>query len=123
MGRISRSYVGFKSGKLTIIEDLGKDENGRRICQVQCECGNIKVVPLWNVLYGRAKSCGCLRTLMQHNMGLKNRKYENKCIYCGKEEHYAKGYCKACYCRLRRHGTLEVLKRGVKPNGRKVGGE
>ena len=85
MGRISRSYVGFKSGKLTIIEDLGKDENGRRICQVQCECGNVKVVPLWNVLYGRAKSCGCLRTLMQHNMGLKNRKYENKCIYCGKE--------------------------------------
>ena len=114
MGRISRSYVGFKSGKLTIIEDLGKDENGKRICRVQCECGNTKVISLWSVLYGRTRSCGCLQTIARHNLGLSRRKYEKKCSYCGKEQHYSKGLCKACYNRLRNNGVLEIHKRGVK---------
>lgn len=39
--------------------------------------------------------------------GLKNRKYEEKCSYCSKDEHYAKGYCKTCYARLRRNGYVE----------------
>lgn len=40
-------------------------------------------------------------------MGLNNRKYEEKCSYCGKEEHYAKGYCKNCYARYVRNGFVE----------------
>jgi len=29
------------------------------------------------------------------------------CSYCGKEEHYAKGLCRACWSRMKRNGTLE----------------
>lgn len=49
-------------------------------------------------------------------MGLSNRKYEKKCIFCGKEEHYAKGYCKNCFARYLRRGTAEYKI----PKGRKT---
>lgn len=48
-------------------------------------------------------------------LGLANRKYENVCTYCGKEEHYSKGLCRACYARLKRNGTLEKRKAKEKP--------
>ncbi len=47
------------------------------------------------------------REINARRIGLKNRKYEEKCTYCGKEEHYAKGYCKACYNRYKRNGFVE----------------
>ena len=50
--------VGSKFGKLTIIKDYGiHDKFGKRIFQFQCECGNIKDIPIH---YGM-KSCGCLK--------------------------------------------------------------
>lgn len=40
-------------------------------------------------------------------MGLHNRKYEEVCSYCGKPEHYALGYCRACYARFNRSGVVD----------------
>lgn len=40
-------------------------------------------------------------------MGLANRKYQKKCTFCGKEEHYQHGYCKNCFARYLRKGTAE----------------
>lgn len=38
------------------------------------------------------------------------------CSYCGKEEHYAKGLCRACWSRMKRNGTLEYqYHRGPRP--------
>ena len=47
------------------------------------------------------------REINARRIGLKNRKYEEKCTYCGKDEHYAKGYCRNCYNRYRRNGFVE----------------
>lgn len=49
-------------------------------------------------------------------MGLKNRRHEERCEYCGKEEHYAKGLCKNCYNRKNRTGTVEYYENKVKKN-------
>lgn len=36
-----------------------------------------------------------------------NRIHEEKCDYCGKLEHYAKGFCRSCYARYNKKGTPE----------------
>ena len=41
-------------------------------------------------------------------MGLYNRKHEEVCDYCGKPEHYALGYCRACYARFNRTGVVDA---------------
>lgn len=39
------------------------------------------------------------------------------CSYCGKQEHYAKGLCRACWSRMKRNGTLEYqYHRGPRPD-------
>lgn len=52
------------------------------------------------------------RKEMAREMGLRNRKYDEVCSYCGKPEHYAKGYCRLCYARYRRNGFVEPLYNG-----------
>lgn len=38
---------------------------------------------------------------------MNKRVHEEKCDFCGKLEHYAKGLCHNCYYRLKRRGTVE----------------
>lgn len=63
----SRSHIGEKFGRLTLIDIAGyKERGGKRpfkalyyLCE--CECGNRKEI-LWNSLRGGdTKSCGCLQ--------------------------------------------------------------
>jgi hypothetical protein len=44
-------------------------------------------------------------------MGLKNRKHEEKCDYCGASNHYARGMCRNCYERCRRNGNTEYKRK------------
>ena len=44
---------------------------------------------------------------------MNKRVHEEICDYCGKLEHYAKGYCKNCYTRLQKRGTLEYYEHPV----------
>lgn len=57
--------VGFKKGRLTVIEVLAsKRSNSGKLNPVvmcRCECGNIKTYLLYNILYGKTLSCGCLQ--------------------------------------------------------------
>lgn len=99
---LTKYFVGSKLGKLTIIKDYHKyDDNGKRIFQFKCECGNIKDA---SVHYGM-KSCGCLKrksttpekdlyTRYKRNALKHNRKFDlsqeefkslilNDCHYCG----------------------------------------
>ena len=52
--------VGLTFGRLTAIERVG-DLNGRPAYLCQCECGNKKVVRSVDIMYGKTRSCGCLR--------------------------------------------------------------
>ena len=99
--------IGKKINKLLILEVLKKEKDYYYKCK--CDCGNIKDIRAAYVINGVTKSCGCLFKETRKNagkiMGIKNRKYE-KCSYCG-NKHYAKGYCRRCYARYLRNGTIE----------------
>lgn len=111
-----------------------------RMMECKCDCGKTTTVLLAKLLNGTVRSCGCLldetrkefsekyqlqpghpvgqyqREIARENariMGLKNRKYEKKCTYCGKEEHYSHGLCRACYARQRRTGQLDTKEQRV----------
>lgn len=106
-----QSYIGKKMGRLTIVDFHKNEKDLKIIFDCECECGNTFNTRATNIIYGFVKSCGCLKTekVKEHTkeMGLKNRKHEEKCDYCGKEEHYALGYCKVCYNRLKRTNKIE----------------
>ncbi len=48
-----------KIGKLTVLDPgFGRDDYGKTKAQVQCECGQIKVVLVTNLRHGLTQSCG-----------------------------------------------------------------
>jgi 5-methylcytosine-specific restriction endonuclease McrA len=51
--------IGERFGKLTLLEETGKDRHGNRLFKCKCDCGNITVTRNFGKLTG-AKSCGCL---------------------------------------------------------------
>ena len=103
------SYIGTKINRLTIESIYKKNGDVFFICK--CECGNIKTIRAKHIIYGAIKSCGCLLIETSRKnarkIGLLSRKYEEKCNFCGKKEHYAKGYCRNCYNRYWRKSTVE----------------
>lgn len=52
--------IGDKYNKLTVI-DFVERRNYMPIWRFRCDCGNIKLVNIYNAISGRVKSCGCLR--------------------------------------------------------------
>lgn len=120
-------YIGKKFNRLTIIDTIKKYYNEKNreewFYTCKCDCGTIKDVRAWSMLNGDIKSCGCLAKEKAkeraYKMGKNTRKHEEKCDYCGAENHFAKGMCHNCYERFRRNGDLEYRKRGKKTNDRK----
>ena len=51
----------MKYGKLILVEELPERYRGGRVGLWLCDCGNTKKLPYGRVLYGKAKSCGCLK--------------------------------------------------------------
>lgn len=61
---------GKKFGRLTVIKDTGKRQNGKeKIWLCKCECGNIKEVMTSNLTGNKIRSCGCLRKEKSGNRG------------------------------------------------------
>lgn len=54
-------YINKKYHNLKILSYLGQDEEGYKLCEIQCDCGNLKKVKICNILRGKTKSCGCLQ--------------------------------------------------------------
>jgi len=54
-----KDYVGCKFGRLTVIEDLGRNERSHRIVKVQCSCGTVKIIRASQIDNGGTVSCGC----------------------------------------------------------------
>ena len=53
------SYIGKKYGRLTVVEQLGKNKFGHSMMLCKCECGNKKAISISNLR--TTKSCGCLK--------------------------------------------------------------
>lgn len=54
--------VGNIYGKLTVIEEAGRDKNGRVLWKCLCECGNEKIALGKSLRAGLVMSCGCLHS-------------------------------------------------------------
>lgn len=52
--------VGQKFGRLTVLEDLGVLEYGKRYWKCVCDCGNVIPILHGNLISGNKQSCGCL---------------------------------------------------------------
>ena len=60
-GKPKQDYIGYKSGKLTVISFSHIDKNHHSVWNCQCECGNIKQVASPQLAKKDTKSCGCLK--------------------------------------------------------------
>ena len=60
-GKPKQDYIGYKSGKLTVISFSHIDKNHHSVWNCQCECGNIKQVASPELAKKDTKSCGCLK--------------------------------------------------------------
>ncbi len=63
--------VGERFGNLTVLREVDR-RNGRRHLELKCDCGNVTVVSLSNLVIGMTRSCGCLRKGNNRKHGLRN---------------------------------------------------
>lgn len=52
-------YTGKRFGKLTVTKYAGKNNNGQRLWECKCDCGNTAYLTSNRVKTERSKSCGC----------------------------------------------------------------
>jgi len=62
---------GKKFNLLYVLEEGGRDKNGKRMWKCQCECGNIVEIEASSLIKGYTKSCGCLKHKKQDLVGQK----------------------------------------------------
>ena len=56
----SEDLTGQRFGRLVVVELWDNGRRGARwICR--CDCGGWSITSGWNLVNGRARSCGCLR--------------------------------------------------------------
>ena len=53
--------TGQKFGKLTVVENAGKDKRGKTIWKCECDCGNTTIVRGDQLKSGNTSSCGCAK--------------------------------------------------------------
>lgn len=65
--RAEKKIIGRKFGRLTVLKKICIEKN-TYLCK--CECGNCIEIPATNLLGGKTKSCGCLKSeISKKNMG------------------------------------------------------
>jgi len=58
----AKDIAGQRFGRLVAIEDSGKRSHSHILWRCICDCGNETLVTANNLLKGKTRSCGCLRT-------------------------------------------------------------
>lgn len=88
----SKDITGQKFNKLTAVERMGTDENGRALWLCKCDCGNMIAVNITDLRTGRRKSCGCLKKERYNIIG---RRFGKLTVICKESEGiHAKFLCK-----------------------------
>ena len=67
---VRNDLTGKRFGRLTVIEEAGRDKFKRVLWKCRCDCGNEIVTAYGNLMNGDTKSCGCLAhdILMKRNV-------------------------------------------------------
>lgn len=63
----NKDVSGLKTELLTAVKLVGKNNKGISLWECICDCGNISVVNIYNILSGHSKSCGCARFRTKNN--------------------------------------------------------
>lgn len=110
--------IGMEFSNWTVIEYSHRTKGRKHIFKCRCKCGTVKVVYKDNLVYGKSKSCGCLKGVQEDIIGEKygrltileltnERRFGNKVISClcdcGKEHKVSvnelkSGSIKSCGC-------------------------
>ena len=53
------NLIGEHFGRLTVVEEVGRDKFGEKLWLCNCICGNTKTVPTSRLRQGHCTSCGC----------------------------------------------------------------
>lgn len=90
-GKPKVDYIGYKSGKLTVVEFSYIDKNRHSVWKCQCECGNETYVASPELAKKDVKSCGCLsqsfgsykieQILLQNNIPFEKEKTFDSCRF------------------------------------------
>lgn len=56
-----QDLVGFRFGKLTVVEFVPKAGQTHHFWKCECDCGGIRIAREWDLLHGRSTSCKCVR--------------------------------------------------------------
>ena len=57
----AQDLVGMRFGRLTVKENVGRDDSGNTLWRCTCDCGGETVTRSYTLKSGKAQSCGCLR--------------------------------------------------------------
>lgn len=98
MAGITKEITGERFGKLVALYPTNRKSGGSRYWMCQCDCGNKKEIIKSLLMNGKTKSCGC----MTHKWQAAKVTKHFGCMSCGSDKHYAKGYCRNCYEKIRR---------------------
>lgn len=60
-----KDLTGLMFGYLTVIKEVGRNENRNILWECQCICGKKKIYPGGKLTSGRATNCGCKTTVMK----------------------------------------------------------
>jgi hypothetical protein len=92
-----------KFGRLTVVKDVGNNNQGASIWECVCICGNKTIVVASKLLNGSTKSCGCLARELTIERGLKDltgQKFNRVTVleYIGSYKHGGALYKCKCDC-------------------------
>lgn len=60
-GRMKKDLKGMRFGRLTVLEEVGRNKYGKVLWKTVCDCGNIKMASSGELLNDHVHSCGCLK--------------------------------------------------------------
>jgi hypothetical protein len=82
-----KNLIGGVYGRLVPIKFLKLDNSQKCIWECKCECGNITEARSSDLISGKIKSCGCLRTeTSTENIKISHILYPRSCGFCGIED-------------------------------------
>lgn len=69
-----KDITGQKFGRITVLSRAGSDKSKKATWNCRCECGKEKVIRGSDLIAGKIKSCGCIKTEMLMN-DISNKKF------------------------------------------------
>lgn len=92
-----KNLIGQKFGRLTVIERHGSDKNNKATWDCLCDCGKQVVIRGSDLISGKIKSCGCLKTeLLSEN--LTGKTFGRLTVICPTEQRISGNIAWQCKC-------------------------